>query len=268
MKTRYWTCSKFADFLRGTPKGGAKTAEEWEQWEISAEKAHPFRYWLADTALDKVQDVVTWPVRKLYDVKYHLLNRYVTRTHALTSSLAVGQWHEFDQRMLYCLFDELVNYVEVEEAWSNIAWDSAARKKYNPPYFSHGWFRTRTWRSADAGLDKLRWAASLTDEDAAGQTVPTRQAEAAAEIIALYEWWTTVYPNRPDPMDASGWSQICSRRRERNSSLLSLLGDKSTEEAEEIAEALKLCTEIEQQYDAEDTEMLIRLVKVRKSMWT
>ena len=268
MKTRYWTCSKFADWLRGTPKGGAKSAEDWDQWATSAEKAHPFRYWLAETALDTMQNVVTWPLRKVYDAKYYIVNRYVTRTHTLTSRLAVGKWHEFDRRMLHCLFDELVNYVEVEEAWSNIAWDSAARKKYNPPFFSYGWLRTRTWRSAEAGLDKLKWAASLTDNDENGQAIPTRQAEAAAEIIALYEWWTTVHPNRPDPMDASGWSEICSRRREQGQSLFSSLSDKTVEEAEETAKALELCNKIEQQYDDEDTEMLIRLVKVRKSMWT
>jgi len=31
---------------------------------------------------------------------------------------------------------------------------------------------------------------------------------------------------------------------------------------------LKVCTELEQQYDDEDTEMLIRIIKMRKGMWT
>ena len=77
-----------------------------------------------------------------------------------------------------------------------------------------------------------------------------------------------MHPNRPDPMDASGWSEICSRRREQGQSLFSSLSDKTAEEAEETAKALELCNKIEQQYDDEDTEMLIRLVKVRKSLWT
>ena len=34
----YWTCSKFADWLRGTPKLGAATAEEWRDWHKTANR--------------------------------------------------------------------------------------------------------------------------------------------------------------------------------------------------------------------------------------
>ena len=36
MRNHYWTCSKFADWLRGTTKGGAKTSEGWDEWEKRA----------------------------------------------------------------------------------------------------------------------------------------------------------------------------------------------------------------------------------------
>ena len=263
----YWNCSTFADWLRGTPKGRAKSFEDWETWRKEAEAAHPIRFWLAETALSTAQDVLTWPFRKVYDAKYYLINRFVTKTHALTSSLKRGAWHEYDTRVLHCLFDELVNYVEVEEAWSNVAWDSAARARYKPPIYGIGRLRTRTWRCAEAGLDKLNWAAGLTEEDDEGNStgVPTRQAQGAKEIIELYKWWTTVYPQRADPHDVSGWTAICEKRREDG---LGIGASKTPEEADEIKRALELTSKIEQEYDDEDTEMLIRLIKVRRNMWT
>lgn len=47
MKYEYWSCSKFADCLRGTPKIHSGTAEEWNGWEKTA-KVKKERYWLAE----------------------------------------------------------------------------------------------------------------------------------------------------------------------------------------------------------------------------
>jgi hypothetical protein len=36
MKYEYWSCSKFADWLRGTSKIHSGTAEEWNVWRKAA----------------------------------------------------------------------------------------------------------------------------------------------------------------------------------------------------------------------------------------
>ena len=54
--TKYWSCTPFADWVRGTPKGGAKTGEGWDTWEEEAKRYNPVRYWIAEEALDHVQD--------------------------------------------------------------------------------------------------------------------------------------------------------------------------------------------------------------------
>lgn len=267
-RSNYWSCTPFADWMRGTPKPASETFEGWDVWREKAQKAHPIRYWIAEEAFDFIQDALHFPLDKLYDVKYYLLNRFVTKTHALTStSLERGVWHEMDDRILFCLFDELVDYIEVEEAWSNIAWDKEARAKFNPPWYAIGWLRTRGWRSPEAGLDKLRWASQLTDADWRPDeekhlAEPTGQALAAQELLVLYDWWKNVRPNRPDVHDASGWSDICRRSK-------GLFRENQTdEEREETRRALDKSYEIEAQYAKEDDEMLIRLIKVRKNMWT
>lgn len=271
-RVHYWSCSKFADWIRGSVKGGAKTGRAWDEWHKESSAKHPFRYWVAEEALDAVQNSLWYPIDKLYDLKYYINNRWVTKTHALTSTLKRGKWHEFDTRLLHCLFDELVNYVEVEEAWSHIAWDKEAREKYNAPLYSWGWFRWRTWRSAEAGLEKLKWAASLTneeflDDDKKHEAEPTQQAKTAIELMALYDWWKNVRPNRPDPNEASGWTAICDKRREEGRGFLDIEA-RSEEEEKRTRESLDLCDKIEQSYEDEDTEMLIRLIKIRKGMWT
>ena len=271
----YWSCTTFADWLRGTPKPVAETGSGWRDWRKSAQAAHPFRYWLADKALDKVQDIVYWPATVLYDIKYYINNRWVTRTHALTSSsLPKGKWCDLDCRILHCLFDELVNHVEVELAWSNIAWNKEDRVKYNVPFYAAGWFRWRVWRCPQAGLDYLTWSSGLKhndewdDKDGPEYNKPTRQAVAATEVLALYDWWKTVRPVRPDPYDDSGWSEICARRRSEDDDFLAGLEDRTDEERAESIAALARCAKIEQQHEDEDTEMLTRLIRIRKSLWT
>ena len=69
--SNYWSCTPFADWIRGTKKLSAGTSEEWDDWTTAAQMKHNFRYWLAEEALGHIQDFVTWPIRKIYDLKYH-----------------------------------------------------------------------------------------------------------------------------------------------------------------------------------------------------
>jgi len=275
----YWTCSKFADWLRGTNKLGAGTSKEWYDWERAAKDTHPIRYWITEDGLGYLQDFVTYPIRKIYDLKYYINNRYVTRTHSLTAhprDIKPGQWRDVGNRFLPCLFNELVDFIEIESAWSHIAWgDKEASAKYNAPFYASGWFRWRTWRSPQAGLDHLDWAMALKfgedfgigkDDPKFGK--PTGQALRAKELKELYIWWTQVYPNRPDPYDVSGWSAICDSRRETHKEDGFMWNDRTPAEKKETRKALDLSTKIERAYEKEDETMMIRLIKDRDSLWT
>ena len=276
--SNYWSCTAFADWIRGTKKISTGTSEQWDAWNATAKIKHNFRYWLAEDALDHIQDFVTWPVRKLYDIKYYVNNRWVSRTHALTAharDIKPGQWQDVGDRFLPCLFNELVDFVEIEQAWSHIAWGKKEdRAKYNAPFWARGWFRWRTWRSPQAGLDHLDWAMSLTvneewgvDKHDVDYGKPTHQALRAREIKELYTWWTTVYPNRPDPYDASGWSEYCEKSRVFNDGRL--FGSKKTPELEELStRSHELLQKIEAAYEKEDEEMMIRLIRARSALWT
>jgi hypothetical protein len=274
--TNYWSCSPFADWVRGKPKLKMGTSDEWHDWEVRAKSAHPVRWWIAEEGLSHIQDFVTWPIRKIYDAKYYINNRWVTRTHSLTAhprDIRPGDWCDVGNRFLPCLFNELVDFVEIESAWSHIAWGSKEdRAKYDPPFWASGWFRWRTWRCPQAGLDHLDWAMTLTntdwcEPDHKDYGKPTGQAIRAREIKELYTWWTTVYPARPEPHDISGWSEYCEKKRDLNDGRL--FGSKETVELKKQGnQALKLSTKIEKQYADEDEAMMIRLIKARDSLWT
>ena len=276
----YWTCSKFADWIRGTTKGGAKTAEGWDKWEKRAKAAYPIRWWLAEEGLDKLQTIVMWIPDRIYDVKYYINNRWVTRTHALTAhprDIKPGTWCDVGNRFLPCLFNELQDFVEVELAWWHLARSPEERSKYNMPWWAVGWWRIRTWRCPQAGLDNLDWQSKLVwsadegfepGDERIGKS--TYQAEKAKEILALYKWWTEVYPNRPDPHDASGWSEYCDlKRQEYGDTGLGFMQESKNPEIRALGDAaLTKTREIEEAYEKEDEEMMIRLIKVRSSLWT
>ena len=278
--SNYWSCTPFADWLRGTKKLSAGTSEEWDNWTTAAQMKHNFRYWLAEEALGHIQDFVTWPVRSLYSVKYYINNRWVSRTHSLTAhprDIKPGQWQDVGNRFLPCLFNELQDFVEVESAWMHIAWGSKEdRAKYNPPFWASGWWRWRTWRCPQAGIDHLDWAMTLVMDDNMGVEEgsehygkPTGQAERAKELKELYIWWTVTYRNRPDPYDASGWTAHCEAMRVKYpGSFFSSLNSKDAEDKKASDKAHKLLSKIEAAYEKEDEAMMIRLIKARDSLWT
>ena len=276
MRNHYWTCSKFADWIRGTTKGGAKTSEGWDEWEKRAKAAYPIRWWLAEEGLDYAQKFVFFIPDTLYSIKYYINNRWVTKTHSLTASsrdIPRGEWRDVGNRFLPCLFNELVDFVEVELAWWHIAWNTEDRAKYKVPFWAHGWFRWRTWRCPQAGLDNLEWQRKLVNDDEYCKDEkyymkPTPQAVKAQEILDLYTWWTQTYRNRPEPMEASGWTAYCEAARLANGGKISFSSDKTPELKKMSTVALKKLHKMEADYEKENEAMMIRLIKVRHGLWT
>lgn len=273
-----WSNSKLADWLRGTPNMSHASSQEWRKWRKKSQSAHPFRYWLSEYCLDRIQNLLRFPWQLVLDAKYYVNNRYVSRAHSLTAhrkDIKPGDWSDVGNRFLPCLFNELVDFVEIEKAWSCVAWDEKAKAKYNSPFYAYGWAVTRTWRSPEAGIAHLQWERELLCEGLG--SAPTYQAVAAKEIMSLYSWWKYVYPTRPDPDEVSGWSAVCNQRQSWGDEELDedeVIFESIEAEAKAIAAgkeasrlAIKRLHEIEAEYQAEDTVMLTRLISIRQSLW-
>ena len=274
MKSNYWSCSKFADWIRGTSKPLAGTTEEWNAWHKKA-KTKKIRYWLAEDFLDHLQNFLYWPVNRINDVRCYVKNRWVSKSHTLTSNLERGKWYDFDTRLLHAVFDELINFVEIEQAWKLIACSDEDRKKYETPWHKT-LFRISEWRCPAAGIAHLEWAASLKhDEDWIDKKDPsfgkfTSQALAAQETLILYNWWKSERPKRADPSIVSGWSDYCDERRKEaessNNDPLSFITE--NKDKEQPRRILNIYHQIEREQEEEDTSMLIRLIKIRQNLWT
>jgi hypothetical protein len=253
-RIHYWNNGKFADYIRGSKKPYALEWAEWDQWHVDAAKKHPIRYWIAETGLKKLQDIINYPSDLYYSIKIYVKNRWIDKCHLVNTGLKPGQYYDFDTKILHGLFYELVDYVEIELAHIN-RWTSKNKNKYK---FVNG-------RSAKAGLDYLKWSASLKynkdycyNKDHYLYNKPTTQAIASKKIKELYTWWTVTRPKRKDPQDLSGYS-LCEHKAYSNASI---------KEKNKLKQALIKLDKIEQQYDDEDTEKLIELIKIRHSIWT
>lgn len=243
-RINYWSCSKFADWVRGEQKPVALGLKEWDKWGDDQKKKRPFRFWLSDTFLDKVQNFIYFPCDIYREIKHHIRNRWIDKTHYIKTGLEPGKYHEIDTRILHGLFTELVDYVEVELAHLS-KWDS--NKKYK---FKNG-------RCVEAGMDYLDWAMSLTygsdfhyEKSHELYSKPTPQAEASKEILDIYTWWKN-RDNRPDTHEESGWSKYY-----------------ESDNQKEKEKAFKKLNKLEEKYDKEDEQMMIRLIKIRKHLWT
>jgi hypothetical protein len=274
MRSNYWSCSKFADKIRGTAKPYALDGDGWHQWKKEAKASHKIRYWMAETGLSKLQNFVMWPVDKLYSIKYYVVNRWVDQSNALVAhkkNIKPGQYMDLDGKIFYCLFDELVDFVEIEKAYNNFRWSEEKSKSLK--WWQGGIWRTRTWRNPEAGIEHLKWEMALTDEewldeDKKHLAKPTDQARVAGEILELYTWYTEFYPKRECAMDLSGWSEYCRYLEKKEIPFLSNNRYDEVYPNERVTAIHKRNNEIDQSYEQEDTEMLIRLIKIRKSLWS
>jgi hypothetical protein len=178
-------------------------------------------------------------------------------------------YYDADTRMLHGMFNLLIDFIEVEKAWMHVVFDKEARGKFTYPWYSIGWSRFKSFRNPEAGLAHLAWEMSLDSPDLDEYSRSDSQAVAARELFALYTWWKNVRPLRLDPYNASGWSDYCEKSRIANGGKIFWDYEDSTpEDKEESRTALDKLREIEQAYEAEDEEMLIRLIRIRRQLWT
>ena len=291
-RSNYWSLGSLSKWLRskfGLENPGALSSEDWAKWRKESKKKAPFIHWLTNTGFDRVQNFFCWPKDKLWDLRCAINSRFFDKYHTIQTRLDPWRYHEVDRRMLHGLFETLVDFIEIEKAWMMVIWGQEENRKK----FDYKWYEMNRWinwfisekRHPEAGIGHLEWEMALITDDSwygdyeksiaeakenGEYGLPTHQAVAAKEQFELYNWWKNVRPKRPDPMDASGYTAYFDRRKKEDNDddFFSFLNHKSEEDTVEQRKCSELCSKIEAEYEQEDEDMLIRLVKVRKSLWT
>ena len=192
-------------------------------------------------------------------------------------------YYDKDQIMLHGMFALLVDYVEVELASMDRVADYINRIKslknflYNllvPDFIKYP-------PSSDRGLSHLDYYRTYKgcspDEEQFAES--TRQF--GEEVFSLYKWWTVERPLRKDPMDLSGFSDFCDQHRGKlhkfklvrpelcyGETLYEMYDELTEEERKLEKKLLDDLWKIEEEQNKEDEDMLIRLIKLRRSLWT
>ncbi len=102
--------------------------------------------------------------------KNYVHKRWITKTHYLKTGLKPGEYYDLDHRIVHGLFNELVDFVEIECA----RFANRAEKKYI----------IKNGRSAEAGLDYIDWSS-------------TEKIDIGEKIKELYFWWK-IRSSRPE----------------------------------------------------------------------
>lgn len=232
--------------------------EEWEEWHAATKKARPLAYFCSESIPSKIGFVTHKFVKDpINSTRYWIRVRLFDRYHIIRTKLPPG-YHDCDERLLFGAFNMLIEYVENELPSVVMKFDPADEKKGKKhPWWSKGWTRFKSHTDPKMGLRHLRWEMSL------GASSP-EQSDKAREIWQLYHWWKFVRPLRLDAYEAAGWSEFY-----KNSELKDVFSNKRTkEQRDQEKELLRLVDEIEQAYNDEDEKMLIRLIKIRRHLWT
>jgi hypothetical protein len=234
---------------------------EWEDWHDEMKATRPVAYFIMETVPDKWEDLVKFLGRPWNATRAWIRYRILDRHHMIDTKLIPG-YQEIEERMLHGMFSLLVDFVEIESAWVHVVFNEVEDKKL--PWWSRGLTRFKSFRNPEAGLAHLRWEMTLDNENLSVDERNPGQAAMAREVWELYHWWKFIRPQRPDPHDVAGWSEYC-----RNTSMRDMFSnDRDPEDQRRSMEIIGRANEIENSYDNEDEVMLIRLVKIRKSLWT
>jgi hypothetical protein len=231
--------------------------------------------------LDKITDLlenICWeiecPIKKvIWWVRYRTINKY----HVIKINSLKPNYYDTDTRLLHGMFDLLVDFIEEEKAHMEriFSTEKTLKEKLLHKLIPSCFFS----RSRKLGLRYLDWEISLKDKIGEyPEEVESYKSQAgiAQTIKDLYIWWKDIRPARKDPMDASGWSDFCDKHRQKihkfrkcvDSECFEMYDELTQEEKEEQYRVLHLTSAIEKDQFEEDEAMLIKLIKVRGSLWT
>lgn len=250
---------RFIKWIKFNPPYAAN-ADEWVEFDTRFKEEAPIRYAISRGAIRKRY----WRVKFFFSRNFHrVLDRTLDRKHIVNTGLNPG-YHNTSRRILYANFSLLVGFVENE--CSRMYASSSSERMIN----LFGWKAFLPWRirialkrnpryAKEYGLEYLYWSRDSEKE---------RGLEVAYldDTISLYKWWTEERPNREE------YKSPLSDIRKPDDHIMLTSTKKWKAENPELAKELEAYSEKrraqEQQWEDEDTAMLIKLMKIRVKLFS
>lgn len=225
----------------------------WNSFKDEFKTRAPVRYWIIKTLPKWL-----YPIRyRFIVIKDWLRYRTINRYHVVDTGLK-PDYYEIDSLLLHSSFNILKDFVEKEQAWSTNCWSSTeplTRTEKLPLYYE------LFYRKPELGVKHLEWASTLDDPSIPVHQQSPDQAKTARETLLLYKWWTEIRPARHTnypTYDDQGFTY----------GPLDDNFDKTAEDYVAYEAWYRDQTRREEEWENEDTEMLCRLMRIRKSLWT
>lgn len=231
-----WSNTKWANLIKrkfGIPTPVALSMKGWDEY---TEKYGNHIVMKLFDVLDEIQSVVFYPTHLYNKFASYVRNRFVHKTHYLKTNLDVGRYHEFEDRILHGMFNEFVNFIQMEKGY-------VPRKHL----FDRG-------GSGERAMEYLNWEINECENP--------KQAEQARWELDAYNWWVYKRPYRPDPYEESGLT----RYYEANGFFSQ--ESANSELSQELGRMGRKCDEIQRFYHEEDTKWMIELIERRSNIWT
>ena len=230
---------------KGVEPNVARSPEDWSAFKKFHKEHNPIRYFINND----FESVFIWPwsmrlERAIDWVRYRTTRRY----HIVNTGMEPG-YADFSEQLLHVNFNMLKEFIEKEKG-SMWQYHEASSKDDKQP-----------------GVSYLIWEMGLeADESWGGNKV---QAKNAREQYELYDWWTNIRPCRVDPMDTAEHNAYWKMRDEIYGTDCFFCADKDTPELKGLQKlSYALSEKLGKKYSKEDEKMLIRLMKIRGSLWT
>ena len=227
---------------KGNASDMSRSGEDWAVWKNEMKEKYPIRYFLTN----EFEAMFVWPITmRVQRVQEWVRYRTTRRYHIVSTGMKPG-YSDVTEKMLHVNFNMLKDFVEIEKAHM---WDwSGEQPKMEQPGVSH-----LIW---EIGLD-------------ADNSINNQQSANALEQYELYNWWTNIRPFRVDSFETPEHNAYWKLRNDIYGSDCFFCKDKDTPELKKAQKiANKLTDKLEKQYSKEDEDNLIRLMKIRQSLWT
>ena len=232
---------------KGNGADKARSSEDWGAWKNEMKEKYPIRYFLNQD----FEATFIWPwSMRLQRVQEWVKYRTTRRYHIVSTGMKPG-YSDVTEKMLHVNFNMLKDFVEIEKAQMFNVFGANDVYKHN---------------DKNAGIAHLLWEMSLEPDEYNGTE---QQAKNAREIYDLYNWWTNIRPLRVDSFETPEHKAYWKLRNDIYGSDCFFCGDKDTPELKKLQKvAYELSDTLDKQYSKEDEDNLIRLMKIRQSLWT
>lgn len=177
----YWKNSKMVSkimALFGVKRPSSATMQQWGVWKQDYKQNHKFLYFFTEVVVHRLQNLVCYPKEFVQAIRNAYDNAFCYKTHVLSGTLEMGSWHDYDKRLLNCMFESFCDVVEIEFA-------GLVSDKYRDPeaamqYIKEQVSRDMTECEYTSELDRILFFKT---------------------VLELYNWWRIERPIRQKQME-------------------------------------------------------------------